>query len=49
MTASPPTEVRNLGDVRWLATEDGSQGKGTGRHIAAFILRGSTASPGDKS
>jgi hypothetical protein len=30
--------VRNLGDVRWLATEDGSQGKGTGRHIAAFIL-----------
>lgn len=33
-------EVRNLGDVRWLATEDGSQGKGTGRHIACFILRG---------
>lgn len=30
--------VRNLGDVRWLATEDGSQGKGTGRHIACFIL-----------
>ena len=30
--------VRNLGDVRWLATEDGSKGKGTGRHIAAFIL-----------
>lgn len=30
--------VRNLGDVRWLATEDGSIGKGTGRHIAAFIL-----------
>ena len=30
--------VRNLGDVRWLATEDGSQGKGTGRHIAAFII-----------
>ena len=30
--------VRNLGDVRWCATEDGSQGKGTGRHIAAFIL-----------
>jgi hypothetical protein len=34
------TEVRNLGDVKWLATEDGSQGKGTGRHIACFILRG---------
>ena len=33
------SEIRNLGDVRWLATEDGSQGKGTGRHIAAFILR----------
>jgi len=32
-------EVRNLGDVRWLATEDGSIGKGTGRHIACFILR----------
>lgn len=31
-------EVRNLGDVRWLATEDGSAGKGTGRHIACFIL-----------
>ncbi len=36
-------EVRNLGDVRWLATEDRSQGKGTGRHIAAFILRDDTA------
>ena len=32
-------EVRNLGDVKWLATEDGSQGKGTGRHIAMFVLR----------
>lgn len=31
-------QVRNLGDVHWLATEDGSRGKGTGRHIAAFIL-----------
>ena len=31
--------VRNLGDVRWLATEDRSVGKGTGRHVAAFILR----------
>lgn len=30
--------VRNLGDVRWRATEDGSQGKGTGRHIACFVL-----------
>jgi len=33
------TEVRNLGDVKWLAIEDGSPGKGTGRHIACFILR----------
>lgn len=33
-------DVRNLGDVRWLATEDGTPGKGTGRHIACFILRG---------
>ena len=33
-------KVRNLGDVRWLATEDGSQGKGTGRHIACFVLEG---------
>lgn len=33
------TEVRNLGDVRWVATEDGTVGKGTGRHIACFILR----------
>ncbi len=31
-------QVRNLGDVKWLATEDGSPGKGTGRHIACFIL-----------
>lgn len=31
-------KVRNLGDVRWMATEDGSQGKGTGRHIACFVL-----------
>lgn len=33
-------KVRNLGDVKWCATEDGSQGKGTGRHIACFILDG---------
>jgi hypothetical protein len=32
-------QVRNLGDVKWLATEDGSAGKGTGRHIACFILQ----------
>ncbi len=31
-------EIRNLRDVKWHATEDGSEGKGTGRHIACFIL-----------
>lgn len=31
-------KVRNLGDIKWLATEDKSEGNGTGRHIAAFIL-----------
>ena len=32
------SNVRNLGDIKWCATEDGSPGKGTGRHIACFIL-----------
>lgn len=40
MLIAAGAEIRNLGDVRWLATEDGSEGKGTGRHIAQFILRG---------
>lgn len=40
MLLAAGAEVRNLGDVKWLATEDGSAGKGTGRHIAAFVLRG---------
>lgn len=39
MEAVGAQNVRNLRDVRWCATEDGSQGKGTGRHIAAFILQ----------
>lgn len=30
--------VRNLRDVKWCATEDGTPGIGTGRHIACFIL-----------
>jgi len=38
MMVAAGAEIRNLGDVRWLATEDGSQGKGTGRHIACFVL-----------
>ena len=33
-------KVRNLRDVKWIATEDGSVGLGTGRHIACFILDG---------
>lgn len=32
------SSVRNLGDVRWLSIEDGLPGKGTGRHIACFVL-----------
>jgi hypothetical protein len=32
-------EITNLGDVKWCATEDGTPGKGTGRHIAQFVLR----------
>jgi hypothetical protein len=31
-------EVRNLGDVRWCATEDGSPSAGNGQHVACFIL-----------
>ena len=38
MMLAAGAQVRNLGDVKWLATEDGSQGKGTGRHVACFIL-----------
>jgi len=38
MLLAAGAEVRNLGDVRWLAIEDGTPGKGTGRHIACFIL-----------
>ncbi len=38
MLLAAGAKVENLGDVKWLATEDGTPGKGTGRHIAAFIL-----------
>jgi hypothetical protein len=38
MMLAAGAKVRNLGDVRWCAIEDGSPGKGTGRHIACFIL-----------
>jgi len=40
MLLAAGARVENLGDVRWVATEDGSEGKGTGRHIAMFILNG---------
>ena len=40
MLLSAGAKVSNLGDVRWHATEDGSVGKGTGRHIACFVLDG---------
>lgn len=38
MLLATGAEVRNLGDVKWCATEDGTPGKGTGRHIACFVL-----------
>lgn len=41
-------QVRNLGDVRWLATEDRTEGKGTGRHIACFVLEPIAARAGQK-
>jgi hypothetical protein len=39
MLLAAGAEVRNLRDVRWHAIEDGSEGPGTGRHIACFVLR----------
>jgi hypothetical protein len=38
MLLAAGAKVSNLGDVRWHATEDGSVGKGAGRHIACFVL-----------
>jgi hypothetical protein len=38
MLLAAGAKVRNLGDVRWHAVEDGKPGKGTGRHIACFVL-----------
>lgn len=31
-------EFRSMGDVKWCAIEDGSPGKGIGRHTMLFIL-----------
>jgi hypothetical protein len=38
MLLAAGAKVRNLGDVRWLATEDGTAGNGIGKHIACFVL-----------
>jgi hypothetical protein len=38
MMVEAGAEIRNLRDVKWCATEDGQPGKGTGRHIAMFVL-----------
>lgn len=38
MLLAAGAKVRNLGDVKWCAIEDSSPGKGTGRHIACFVL-----------
>lgn len=35
-------KIRNLGDIRWHSIEDNKPGKGTGRHIACFILSDKT-------
>jgi hypothetical protein len=45
MLLAAGAKVRNLGDVKWLATEDGSEGKGTGRHIACFVLEAEGLAP----
>ncbi len=42
MLLAAGARVYNEGDVRWLATEDGSSGNGTGRHIARFVLEPAT-------
>jgi hypothetical protein len=39
MLIAAGAEIRNLGDVRWLSIEDKQPGKGTGRHIACFVLK----------
>ena len=38
MLLAAGAKITNLGDVRWLATEDRSEGNGTGRHIAQIVL-----------
>ena len=38
MMLAAGARIENLGDVKWLAIEDQKSGRGTGRHIACFIL-----------
>ena len=40
-------KVRNLKDIHWRAIEDGTQGPGTGRHVAMFILEPDNFEPSD--
>mgnify|MGYP002626211347 CR=1 FL=1 len=40
MLIAQGAEITNLGDVRWHSIEDNLPGKGTGRHIAQFVLKG---------
>jgi hypothetical protein len=42
MLVKAGAKISNLGDVKWLATEDNSAGNGTGRHIACFVLEPSS-------
>jgi DNA N-6-adenine-methyltransferase (Dam) len=39
-------EVRNLKDVKWCSTLDGSPGKGIGQHVACFVFKPKKAAPG---
>jgi len=39
MLKATGSTIRNLGDVKWHSIEDNTPGKGTGRHIACFVLR----------
>lgn len=47
MLLAAGAKVESLGDIKWLATEDRSQGKGTGRWIARFLLEAPSETPTD--
>lgn len=49
MLIAAGAEIRNLGDVRWVAIEDGKQGKGCGQHIACFVLEPKGVSDEDQA